>query len=112
MFRTQFAVIAALTISSVSVLALDNQDATRAGFAATTMAPLWTIVGPFITTKNAISPEQYKMILAAKDDAAVFVGTGGEIRNVRLQRALELVRQAAPSAPASDLEIAEAIVAL
>ncbi|MEK2690034.1 DUF2388 domain-containing protein [Bdellovibrio sp. GT3] len=108
----KFAVLTLVTVSSLNAMALDHKDASGAVLAATTMAPVWTVVGPFMTTKNAMSPEQYKVLVAAKDDAAIFVGTDGEVRTVRLQRALEVVRKADPRAVASDLEIAEALLAL
>jgi len=52
-----------------------------------------------------------KVVLAARDDAASFVATGGEVRGARLEAALRHVREQLPSArEASDMELARAIL--
>ncbi|WP_413577259.1 DUF2388 domain-containing protein [Bdellovibrio sp. HCB290] len=112
MFTKKMVIFTAILTSSTGALALDGKDAAGAVAAATTMAPIWTVAGPFLTTKKAMSNEQYKVLVDAKDDAAIFLGTDGEVRGVSLQRALELVRTAQPKAAVSDMEIAEAILAL
>ena len=53
-----------------------------------------------------------KVVLAARDDAAAFVATGGAVRGARLEAALRHVRERLPAASgASDLELARAILA-
>lgn len=52
-----------------------------------------------------------KLVLDARDDAARFVASAGEQRGARLQAALLHIRQQAPSTQASDMELAQAILA-
>lgn len=65
----------------------------------------------FLTAKTAADNAIEKMIVEAKDDAAVFVATQGQVRGVYLQRALEYIRRNNPKFVASDLQIAERIIA-
>lgn len=52
-----------------------------------------------------------KVVLAARDDAASFVASGGELRGARLEAALRHVREQLPAArEASDMELARAIL--
>lgn len=53
-----------------------------------------------------------KVILAAKNDAASFVGSAGELRGVNLEAALSHIRQQLPTLEATDMQLAEAILAL
>ncbi|MFC3552226.1 DUF2388 domain-containing protein [Lysobacter cavernae] len=54
-----------------------------------------------------------KVVLAARDDAASFVASNGTIRGAQLEAALRHLRERAPQArQASDLELAQAILAL
>ncbi len=54
-----------------------------------------------------------KIVLAARDDAARFVASVGQQRGVYLEAALLHIRSKAPQlAPASDLQLAEAILTL
>ena len=54
-----------------------------------------------------------KVVLAARDDAATFVASAGAIRGAQLEAALRHLRECDPQAQqASDLELAEAILAL
>ncbi|WP_349744233.1 DUF2388 domain-containing protein [Stenotrophomonas geniculata] len=53
-----------------------------------------------------------KVVLAARDDAAAFVASDGEIRGARLQAALVHLReQSAAAQQQSDLEMARALLA-
>lgn len=53
-----------------------------------------------------------KVVSEARDEAAGFVASGGEIRGARLEAALGSLRSAFPEArQASDLALAEAILA-
>lgn len=53
-----------------------------------------------------------KVILAARDDAAAFVASDGQIRGVRLQAALVHLRERdAAAREASDLSLAQALLA-
>ena len=54
-----------------------------------------------------------KAVVQARDDAASFVASAGEIRGAQLEAALQTIRQQLPQAQtASDLQLAEAILAL
>jgi len=54
-----------------------------------------------------------KLVLEAREDAASFVASAGEIRGAHLQAALAALRGEFPQArAASDLQLAEAILAL
>lgn len=51
-------------------------------------------------------------MLAARDDAASFLASQGEIRGARLEAALQHIRQQAPQLRADDLQLAQAILVL
>ena len=54
-----------------------------------------------------------KLVLEARDDAASFVGSAGDIRGVRLEAALDHLRTQAPQLrQASDAQLAQAILAI
>ena len=54
-----------------------------------------------------------KVVVEAREDAASFVASAGEIRGAQLEAALQTIRQQLPQAQAaSDLQLAEAILAL
>uniref|UniRef100_UPI0035B4343E DUF2388 domain-containing protein n=1 Tax=Thermomonas sp. TaxID=1971895 RepID=UPI0035B4343E len=53
-----------------------------------------------------------KVILAAREDAASFVATGGQVRGARLEAALRLLRERRTDARAArDLQLAQASLA-
>ncbi|GAB6404301.1 DUF2388 domain-containing protein [Pseudomonas sp. YuFO20] len=56
------------------------------------------------------APFDHKLLLAARDDAAAFVASDGQMRGVRLESALSYLRHAQPKLHASDLELAQAIL--
>lgn len=54
-----------------------------------------------------------KVVLQARDDAASFVASNGQIRGAQLQAALQLLRERdATARTATDLQLAQAILAL
>lgn len=53
-----------------------------------------------------------KIVLDARDDAASYVGSAGAVRGVYLEAALQHIRQQAPDLQATDMQLAEAILAL
>ncbi len=53
-----------------------------------------------------------KVVLNARDDAASYVGSDGAVRGVYLEAALQHIRQQAPGLQATDMQLAEAILAL
>jgi len=53
-----------------------------------------------------------KIVLAARDDAASFVASEGDIRGVKLESALDHIRHQAPQLNATDAQLAQAILTL
>ncbi|MBL4834780.1 MAG: DUF2388 domain-containing protein [Pseudomonas sp.] len=53
-----------------------------------------------------------KVVLDARDDAASFVGSNGQVRGVNLEAALGQIRHQMPELQATDMQLAEAILAL
>ena len=68
------------------------------------------VVSGYVTSKVTSTPFDNKRIVRARDDAAAFVATDGEIRGARLESALNLLRQHHAHSGASDLELARAIL--
>jgi len=65
------------------------------------------------TSDTTTSIRDMKVVLAARDDAASFVASQGEIRGARLEAAFAALREQLPEAlEASDQQLAEAILAL
>lgn len=65
------------------------------------------------TSDTTTSLRDMKVVTQARDDAASFVASAGEIRGAQLEAALQTLRQQLPEAQsASDLQLAEAILAL
>jgi len=65
------------------------------------------------TSDTTTSIRDSKVVLAARDDAASFVASQGQIRGVQLEAAIDTIRSRVPEAhDASDLVLAEAILAL
>ncbi|MFS2068627.1 DUF2388 domain-containing protein [Pseudomonas sp. CT11-2] len=53
-----------------------------------------------------------KIVRAARDDAASFVASDGAIRGVKLESALNHIRQQAPQLNATDAQLAQAILTI
>ena len=75
------------------------------------------VVGGLINTVAATSDlpsslRDDKLVLDARDDAARFVASQGELRGAHLEAALLHIRAQQPQLGASDLQLAEAILAL
>ncbi|SEC88823.1 conserved exported hypothetical protein [Pseudomonas sp. 8BK] len=65
------------------------------------------------TSDTTTSIRDSKVVLAARDDAASFVASQGQIRGAQLEAAIGTIRSQVPEARgASDLVLAEAILAL
>jgi uncharacterized protein (TIGR02448 family) len=95
---TRLLAVFATTMSvSTQALALDmtTQSLVKTGYA---------------TSQVTTGPFDSKLIVAAQDDAAVFVATDGQLRGARLQAALAYIRQSRPKLHADDLELAQAIL--
>ncbi|HEY1070691.1 MAG TPA: DUF2388 domain-containing protein [Thermomonas sp.] len=89
------ALILSLVLSSPTLAGSFGSSATSAGSAT-----------------SASTSGDDKVILAAREDAASFVATGGQVRGARLEAALRLLRERRTDArAASDLQLAQAILA-
>lgn len=64
----------------------------------------------YVTSQVTSAPFDNKVILAAQDDAAIFVASHGRIRGARLEAALHSLRHSQAKLHASDLELAQAIL--
>ena len=64
----------------------------------------------YVTSKVTSTPFDHKLIHAAREDAALFVASDGQLRGVRLQAALHYLQRNQPQLTASDLELAQAIL--
>ncbi|MGE8478113.1 MAG: DUF2388 domain-containing protein [Pseudomonas shirazensis] len=75
------------------------------------------VVGAVAATTDATSDvtssfRDDKIVKAARDDAASYVGSEGVIRGAKLESAFRHIRQQAPTLQASDAQLAQAILAL
>ncbi|MCY1400225.1 hypothetical protein D9M71_153010 [compost metagenome] len=65
------------------------------------------------TSDTTTSIRDSKIVIQAKEDAASYIATDGDIRGARLEAAFNTLRQRVPEArDASDQVLAEAILAL
>ena len=65
------------------------------------------------TSDTTTSVRDMKVVRAARDDAASFVASAGKLRGAQLEAAFGTLRERLPEArQASDLQLAEAILAL
>ncbi|MFB1632068.1 MULTISPECIES: DUF2388 domain-containing protein [Pseudomonas] len=63
------------------------------------------------TASSYLTSRDHKLVLAAQDDAGSFVASEGAIRGPFLEAALHQVRAENPGIEASDMELANAILA-
>ena len=98
---TMIAAAALLTVSSATW---------ASSFLGTTDAIGGSLVNSVEGTSDATSGND-KVILDAVDDAASFVGSNGEIRGAYLEAALNHMRAQQPELEASDMQLAESILA-
>ncbi|MCI0992420.1 DUF2388 domain-containing protein [Pseudomonas corrugata] len=68
------------------------------------------VVSGYATSMVTSAPFDHKLIVAARDDAAAFVASEGQLRGARLESALAYLRQTQPKLHVSDLELAQAIL--
>lgn len=83
-------------------------------FVATTDAIGTSLANTAKSTSNATAATfgNDKVVLDARDDAASYVGSAGAVRGVYLEAALQHIRQQMPDLQATDMQLAEAILAL
>ena len=64
------------------------------------------------TSKISSSFHNDKIVLAARDDAASFVASKGDIRGAQLEGAFQHIREINPGLNATDAQLAQAILAI
>jgi uncharacterized protein (TIGR02448 family) len=102
-----------LRLLGAAVLLTAATGASATSFVVTTD----TLVRGIDASTNATSDvsssfKDDKIVQAARDDAASFVGSAGVIRGAQLESALVHIRQTAPQLQASDAQLAQAILAI
>ena len=102
-----------LRLLSAAALLAVTANASATSFIVTTDS----IVGALKATSDATSDvtssfRDDKIVLAARDDAASFVASEGDIRGVKLESALDHIRHQAPQLNATDAQLAQAILTL
>ncbi|MCV2221606.1 DUF2388 domain-containing protein [Pseudomonas mercuritolerans] len=102
-----------LRLLSAAALLAVTANASATSFIVTTDS----IVGALKASSDATSDvtssfRDDKIVLAARDDAASFVASQGDIRGVKLESALDHIRHQAPQLNATDAQLAQAILTL
>ena len=69
-----------------------------------------TVASGYVTSQLTSLPFENKLIVDARDEAASFVASAGQLHGARLEAALRWMREQQPGLTASDLELAEAIL--
>jgi len=101
-----------LHLLSAAALLLAVTSASATSFVATTDAVGRATVGTSDATSDVSSDDDDdKLLLEARDDAASFVASEGAIRGAHLEAALVHFRGKHPQLAASDLQLAQAILA-
>ena len=62
-------------------------------------------------TSSKKENDDEKIVRAARDDAASFIASQGQIRGAHLEAAVTLIRSNQPQLQATDMQLAEAILA-
>jgi len=104
-----------LRLLSAAALFAVAASAQATSFIVTTDAVVNALKATSDATTNIVSSsfKDDKIVLAARDDAASFVASNGDIRGAHLEAALNTLRTRVPEArDASDQVLAEAILAL
>lgn len=94
--------VAALTLA---LLALPVGSAMADGFLRDIVSSGATTGSTYLTFRH------HKLIVAAQDDASSFVASDGSIRGPYLEAAMQQVRNENPGLKASDMDLANAILA-
>ena len=100
-------------LSAAALLALAT-SASATSFVVTTDAVVNAVKATSDATSDVTSSsfDDDKIVLAARDDAASFVASAGDIRGAQLEAAFKHIRSVQPQLAASDLQLAQAILAL
>lgn len=94
-----------LAVATIAVLSLPVGSAMADSFWRNVISSGATTGSTYLTFKD------HKLIVAAQDDASSFVATDGSIRGPYLEAAMQKVRADNPGLQATDMELANAILA-
>lgn len=99
-------------LGAAFLLALAS-TAQATSFVVTTDAVVGAVAASTDATSDVSSSfRDDKIVRAARDDAASFVASNGDIRGVKLESAFAHIRQQAPTLQATDAQLAQAILAI
>ncbi|MEE1922398.1 DUF2388 domain-containing protein [Pseudomonas sp. 148P] len=99
-------------LGAALLLALAS-SAHATSFVVTTDAVVGAVAASTDATSDVTSSfRDDKVVRAARDDAASFVASRGDIRGVKLESAFAHIRQQLPTLQASDAQLAQAILAI
>ncbi|MGV6397137.1 DUF2388 domain-containing protein [Pseudomonas caspiana] len=102
-----------LRLLSAAVLLTAATAANASSFVVTTDTLVRAVDASTNATSDVTSSfKDDKIVLAARDDAASFVGSAGDIRGAQLESAFQHIRQTVPQLQASDADLAQAILAI
>ncbi|WP_433738060.1 DUF2388 domain-containing protein [Pseudomonas putida] len=79
-------------------------------FDAFNLSTQGTVVSGYATSMVTSAPFDHKLLLAARDDAAAFIASDGQLRGAQLESVLRFLRRTQLKLHASDLELAQAIL--
>ncbi|AWY41822.1 DUF2388 domain-containing protein [Pseudomonas putida] len=94
-----------LAVATIALLSLPVGSAMADSFWRNVISSGATTGSTYLTFKD------HKLIIAAQDDASSFVASDGGIRGPYLEAAMQKVRADNPGLQASDMELANAILA-
>src|SRR5471032_3262289 len=94
-----------LAVATLALLSLPVGSAMADGFLRDVISSGATTGSTYLTFKD------HKLIVAAQDDAGSFVASNGGIRGPFLEAAMQQVRTDNPGLKASDMDLANAILA-
>ncbi|MBZ9782750.1 DUF2388 domain-containing protein [Pseudomonas sp. REP124] len=94
-----------LAVATVALLSLPVGSAMADSFWRNVISSGATTGSTYLTFKD------HKLIIAAQDDASSFVASDGGIRGPYLEAAMQKVRADNPGLQATDMELANAILA-
>lgn len=94
-----------LAVATIALLALPVGSAMADSFWRNVLSSGATTGSTYLTFKD------HKLIIAAQDDAGSFVASDGGIRGPYLEAAMQKVRADNPGLQATDMELANAILA-
>ncbi|UJJ32552.1 DUF2388 domain-containing protein [Halopseudomonas maritima] len=100
-----------LSVLAIAGLLAVAGSASASSFIGTTDTIGSSLANSVESTSDASTGGNDKVVLQARDDAASFVASNGAIRGVQLEAALQHLRAQQPGLNASDMQLAEDILA-